>query len=303
MLDTGRFSVYAYANTLSNVLRNKTDQPIISTVLGVAAVTPYQGGSKVGEIFGMLTRQIADVLSPTAAHLHAKADSASLREMLVKGMRFSVMAATPLYIITSFYMEGVIRLLTGVKHPADPMIWAGQILLFWYYSLVLTHWVYKTMFMMAGQESRMMKQGVAEAVANLTLSVLLTIYIKNTWGVEWGILGVALGSVIPTFFFGWVFIWGWTAHEAGTSRWELFRAVILKTWLSCLPMVGVAAVFRFQPWWASGSNTLLMFAESGVAAAVGITCLWRFALNQTERESVAGKLGKKFGRKTAPATP
>ncbi len=302
MLDTGRFSVYAYANTLSNVLRNKTDQPIISAVLGVASVTPYQGGSKVGEIFGMLTRQIADVLSPTAAHLHAKADTASLREMLVKGMRFSVMAATPLYIVTAFYMEGVIRLLTGIKHPTAPMIWAGELLVFWYYSLVLTHWVFKTMFMMAGQESRMMKQGVCEAVANLTLSVLLTVYIKRVWGVDWGILGVAIGSVVPTFFFGWVFIWGWTAREAGLGRWELFRSIVLKSWIPCLPMIAVAALFRFQTVWASGGNTALMFAESGAAAAVGIACLWRFALAPSERLAVAGKIGRKLGRKSVPAT-
>jgi len=34
MFDTGKFSLFAYANTLSNVVRNKTDQPVISTILG-----------------------------------------------------------------------------------------------------------------------------------------------------------------------------------------------------------------------------------------------------------------------------
>lgn len=290
MLDTGRFSLFAYANTLGNVLRNKADQPVISTILGVAAVAPYQAGSKVGEMFGQLTRQIADVLSPTAAHLHAQGDVIALREMLVNGMRYSVLAATPLYVVTSAYMEGVIRLLTGVKHPTSEMFWAGELLLFWYYSLVMTHWVYKRMFMMAGQERRMMWQGVAEAAANLALSIGLTIWMKS-------ILGVAWGSVIPTFLLGWGVLWGWAAKEAGLSRWALFSGVVLRAWLGCLPMIAVAAGFRLQPWWASGSNTLLVLAEGGVVSAVGLAGLWQLSFSRGERAKFAAKFKRRLGLK------
>ncbi|MBL9127700.1 MAG: oligosaccharide flippase family protein, partial [Verrucomicrobiales bacterium] len=122
LISTGRFSLYAYLNMLSNVLRNKVDQPIIGSILGLQAVTPYQAGSKVGEMFGMLTRQVADVLSPTAAHLHAKGDSGGLRRMLIDGLRFSVLASTPLYLVTAFYMRGVIRFLTGVANPTPEMV-------------------------------------------------------------------------------------------------------------------------------------------------------------------------------------
>ena len=295
MLETGKFSVFAYANTLSNVVRNKTDQPIISSILGVASVTTYQGGSKVGEMFGLMTKQIAEVLTPTAAHLHAKGDAPALREMLLGGMRYSVLAATPLFIVTMAYMEGVIRLLTGVKHPTAPMIASGELLVFWYYSLVLTHWVFKNMFMMAGQEKRLMQQSVAEALVNLLLSIGLTLWLKRAFGVEWGILGVALGSVIPTFLFGWGLIWGWTAHEAQITRWELFRRSILPTWLGCIPMVLAALGLRLQPWWPSGSNTALLFLEAALVALVGAAGLWRFSLKAHEREKILTKCGRKPG--------
>jgi O-antigen/teichoic acid export membrane protein len=303
MFQTGKFSVFAYANTLSNVVRNKTDQPVISTILGVAAVTPYQAGSKVGEMFGMLTRQIADVLSPTAAHLHAKGEAAALREMMLNGMRFSVLAATPLFIVTTAYMDGVIRLLTGVKHPTPPMLWAGELLVFWYYSLVLTHWVFKNMFMMAGQEKKMMMQGVSEAVVNLALSISLTIWLKRTYGVEWGIIGVALGSVIPTFVFGWGFIWGWAAYEAKLTRWQLFGRAIWPAWRGCLPMVAVALSLRLQPFWASGHNSFLMLTESTVVAIVGAVGIWRFSFDDAEREKYAVKIRRKLSLKVkgAPA--
>ena len=298
IVDTSRFSLYAYANTLGNILRNKTDQPVISSVLGVAQVTPYQAGSKVGDMFSMMTSQLACVLAPAAAHLHARGDAAGLREILLSSMRFSILAATPLYVVTAAYMEGVIRILTGVKHPTAPMIWSGELLLFWYYSLVLTHSVFKNMFMMAGQEKRMMLQGVSEAVINLALSIGLTFWLRRALGVEWGILGVALGSVIPTFLFGWGMIWGWAAHEAHMGRWELFCRLILPVWRGCLPMIAVALALRCQTFWASGSNTILTLAEGAVVGGVGLGGVWLLTFHDEERERYAAKILGKLGRKT-----
>jgi len=188
----------------------------------------------------------------------------------------------------------VIRLLTGVKHPTAPMVWSGELLLFWYFSLAVTHRVFKSMFMMAGQEKRVMQQSIVEAVANLTLSIGLTIWLRQKYGVEWGILGVALGSVVPTFLFGWVLIWGWTAHEARMTRWALFRSCVLPNLLGCLPMIGVACALRLQTFWVSGHNTILMLAEGSAVAAVGALGIWRFSLNESERRKLIGKLGRKF---------
>ena len=291
LLHTGKFSIFAYLNMLGNVLRNKADQPVISSILGVAAITPYQAGSKIGDMFGQLTKQIADVLSPTAAHLHAKGDTAALQQMLISGMRFSILGATPLYVLCCAYMDGLIRLLTGVKQPSPEMLWVGQLLLFWYYSLVMTHWVFKRMFLMAGQERRMMKQGVTEALCNLVLSIGLTMALHS-------MVGVALGSVIPTVFFGWCVLWGWAAKEAQLSRWQLFCRVVLPAWTGCLPMVALAAVLRLQPWWASGSNTFLMLGEGLLVGAVGLFGLWRFGLSAKEREKMSSELRRKFGGKS-----
>jgi O-antigen/teichoic acid export membrane protein len=282
MLDTGRFSLFAYANTLSNVLRNKADQPIISSLIGVAQVAPFQAGSKVGEMFGQITRQIADVLSPTAAHLHAAGDKAGLHAMFTSGLRFSVLAASPIFVLCAAYMDGLIRLLTGVQKPSSEMIWAGELLLFWYYSLVLTHWVFKRMFMMAGQERRMMWQGVAEAAVNVALSLSLTFWLRSYLGVAWG-------SVIPTALFGWGLLWGWAAREVGLSRWQLFRRTILPTWLASIPMILLAVALRSQPWWPSGSNLFLLVAEGSAIALVGFISLWFLALTHQERVRYASQ--------------
>lgn len=274
--DILRFGVFAYLNQLSAVVRGKADQPIISAILGVAAVTPYQGGGKIGEMFGILTRQLADVLSPTAAHLHARGDADGLRNLLFQGLRFSVLSATPLYLVTAIYLDGLIRLITGVAKPTADMLWVGHLLLFWAYSQNLTHWVFKRMYLMAGQERRMMWQGVAEAAANLALSVGLTFAFRSIQGVAWG-------SVLPTLLFGWLLLWGWTAREAGLSRRELFRRVLIPAWKGCLPMLIVAAAFHWQPFWPSGARVWQVLLEGGIVLAIGLAGVWQLALSPADR--------------------
>jgi O-antigen/teichoic acid export membrane protein len=294
IVETSKFSLYAYANTLGNILRNKTDQPVISMILGVAYVKPYQAGGKAGEMFDMFTRQIGDVLSPTAAHLHAKGDEAELRRILIRGTRFSVLIGTPIYLLCATYMDGILRLLTGVKDPSGAMLWTGELLVFWYYSQVMTHAVYKNMAMMAGQEKAMMQQSLAESGLNLVLSIGLTWWIGHAFGAEWGIVGVALGSVVPTFLFGWGWLWGRAAKASGLSYSELFRRVIWRNWAACLPMLGLIALLRLQPFWASGSNTLLVLVEGGLAGLLGLWGNWRFALDDFERRDYASRLGSKL---------
>jgi len=295
MIETSRFSLYAYLNMLSNMLRNKTDQVVISSVLAVERVAPYQAGAKVGEMFNLMTRQISDALSPAAAYLHAKGDRRMLSEMLVNGMRWNVLAATPLYIACAFYLKGLLRLLTGEASPSGEMLWVGQLLLFWYWSLAVTHMVYKRMFFMAGQERRMMLQGVAEALINLALSVVLTWKLRS-------IVGVAWGSVVPTFLFGWLLLWPWAAKEAGLSPRRLFMRAVARPVFGCLPMLAAAVGLKLQPWWESGANTLLLFLEGGFILAVGGAGIWFLSFNAEDRARWLGRLERftaKLNRKGA----
>jgi hypothetical protein len=200
-----------------------------------------------------------------------------------------VLAATPLYVVSAAYMDGVIRLLTGVN--ARPARCSGRaVAVRWYYSLTLTHWVFKRMFLMAGQERRMMWQGVAKPPANLAAQHQPHLLPSEASSAS------PSASVIPTVLFGWGLLWGWAAKEAAMSRWALFRRVVLPAWLGCLPMVGVALALRFQPWWPSGSNTLLVLTEGAVVGAAGLLGIWSLSLSPAERS----QLSTRFRRRRSP---
>lgn len=289
IVETSRFSLFAYLNMLSNVMVNKTDQLVVGSLLNVRSVAFYQAAGKVGEMFFMLTRQLAEVISPAAAHLHAIGDRGALRDMLVNSMRWTVAVATPLYLVTAMYLEGIIRILTGDPKPASITCLVGHILLAWYLCLVTTHLVFKRIFIMAGQERRMMKHGVLEALMNVVLSVVLTLWLRD-------IRGVALGSLIPTFLLGWGMLWPWAAREAGTGYWELFYRVVVRAWLGCVPLLLVAAGFKFQPWWESGSNTLLVLLEGGILSGIGALGVWHCVMTGPEREELVQRIRRRLGK-------
>jgi len=202
--ETMQFSLWAYLVTATNIVLGKTDQLVIGSMLTVSAVAIYVTGSKVSDIFSMFTRQLQEALSPAAAHLRAKGDHASLRELLVEGTRLSVMIAAPLYLLCAFYMAELMKLLTGESAPNPDGYWTGQVLLFWYFVTIMTHSVSKRIFVMCGHERRLMWLGVAEAAANLVLSVGLISIFRN-------VVCVAVGSLIPALIIGWGFMWPWCA--------------------------------------------------------------------------------------------
>lgn len=289
---TMRFSVYAYIATLSTIILTRTDQLILSATLAVSAVAIYQAGAKVGEMFTSFALQIPESLSPAAAHLHAKGDKEFLRTLLINGTRFSVMIATPLYLICAFYMNEILRLLTGEAKPNTEAFWVGQVLLFWGYTTILTQSTSKRIFMMTGHEKRLMWLGVGEATLNLVLSVALVMYYRN-------VLCVAVGSLVATFAFGWFYIWPWAAREANLSPWRLARTVLVPTWVSCLPLLGIILLERYFDFPGFSNSLTTLAFESVLAMAVAGVCLWHFALKPDERAKFANFFGKFLNKGTA----
>jgi O-antigen/teichoic acid export membrane protein len=295
LFSTGKFSLFAWLNMISNLLRNKTDQVVVGAMVGLPAVALYQAGGKAGEMFGVIAKQIADALSPAAAFFHAGGRQQALRDMLVKGLRLTVLIAAPLYVGGALYLDLLVRILTGDKAPAMSTLIVGEILLFWYFHLSLTHLVFKKMFMMCGQERRLMWQGLAEALLNILFSVGLTwVLVGRGWGND-AIIGVAAGSVLPTVLFGWGLLWRWASKEADVSAWTLFRQTLLRPLLACAPMLAVGLLCRSligpqfgDPQWLP---CLAGMAITGVAALAGV---WLIAMNPDEQQKFRQKLPSRF---------
>lgn len=286
MRDTMRFSIFAYLGTATNIVLGKTDQLVLGATLSVGAVAVYQAGAKIAEVFAQFTKQVQDTLSPAAAHLHATGDRAALRDLLVNSLRWSVLIATPLYLLCAFYLAELLRLLTGDPAVPRETFLVGHVLLAWFYTTILTHSVSKRIFMMSGHERRLLWLGLGEAVANLVLSVVLVLHYRS-------VVAVAVGSLIPTLFFGWARLWPWMAHEAGIGSWRLFRLAVAPSWVACAPMLGLLVLFKFFMPVPARAGFGLMFAESAAAGGLALVGVWRAALNDGERRSLRAKFSRR----------
>ncbi len=284
MRETMAFSIFAYISTATNLILGKTDQLVLGATLSVGAIALYQAGAKVAEIFAQFTKQLQDTLSPAAAHLHASGDQDSIRDLLRQGTRWSALIATPLYVFCAFEMERMLWLLTGEATISHETITVAQILLFWFYTTTLTHSVSKRIYMMTGHERRLMWLGVGEAVANLGLSIALVFAFRN-------VASVAIGSLIPTLFFGWFKLWPWMSRDIGISPLRLLRESVLTPALCSLPAVLVLGTMNNLP---QLQNNLLLstLLPTGFAATLTAIALWHVALKPEERVAVRRRFSK-----------
>lgn len=281
--ETMQFSLFAYLSTATNNVLGKTDQLVLGATLSVGSVAVYQAGSRIAEVFSQFTKQVQDTLSPAAAHLHATGDRDSLRDLLINSLRWSVLLATPLYLLCAFYLGELLEFLTGDHAIEREAFLVGQVLLAWFYTTILTHSVSKRIFMMCGHERRLMWLGLAEAAANLVLSVVLILTFRS-------VIAVAVGSLIPTLCLGWGWLWPWMAREAGITPWKLFNRTVAPSLVACLPMLVVLVVLRFVVLAPGGSALGAMFIESTLAGLVALAGLWRCALASEERIQLLRKL-------------
>lgn len=303
--ETMRFSIFAYIGLVTQIVMGQTHRLILSVFMSVVAVTIYQAGAKVADIFTGFTGQMPETISPAAAHLAAKGDKGALQRLLADSTRFNVMIGTPLFIMCAFFMEGLLYLLTKGQAVSGPTFWVGQALLLWAYSLLITHGISKKIFMMCGHEKRLTQLSVAEALLNLVLTIVLVLSFQN-------VVCVAIGSLIPSLIIGWGYLWPWSAKDAGVKGWQLAGHVLFRNWLACLPLLVFAIACRLAPvlvrwlvpgvspqtiWWLDfRENLLLFFVEGTLAALVAAFGVWKWALTDGERESIGGKLQKFTGR-------
>ncbi|MFO1439493.1 MAG: oligosaccharide flippase family protein [Verrucomicrobiaceae bacterium] len=285
MRETMAFSIFAYISTATNIILGKTDQLVLGATLSVGAIAVYQAGAKVAEVFAQFTKQLQDTLSPAAAHLHASGDHDSLRDLLLRGTRWSALISTPLYVFCAFEMETMLRLLTGEGAIARETLLVAQVLLFWFYTSTLTHSVSKRIYMMTGHERRLMRLGIGEAVANLALSITLVLAFRN-------VVAVAIGSLIPTLYFGWCKLWPWMARDIGRPPLALLRETVLAPALCSLPAVLIfttaphVAAFEGHPW-------LQTLCAGALAGFMTVFALWHAALTTEERQAIRARFFKK----------
>jgi len=209
------FSLVAYLITFTNLIMSRTDQAVIGFTIGVSFVALYQAGYKVSEMFGMFSVQMQDALTPAAARLNIQGDRGGLRHLLLRSTQLTLLLTIPLYSLSAAYLEPLIRTLTGLKAIEPATYWIGEALLLATFSSLVTNSCSKRILMMCGWEKKLLVLSLVDAGANLVLSLWLVYPL--------GVLGVAIGTLIPTVLIGWLWVLPLTARFAEASIGSYLR--------------------------------------------------------------------------------
>ena len=192
------FSISAYLITCSNIVVGKSDQIVVGLLVGVGGVAIYQAGYKIAEMFNMFVIQIQEALSPLAAAMNASNDRAGFQDVYIKAQRLTLIVSTSLCALCIGYLDSLILVLTGMETVPQEVRNIGLALLLAFLSSQITNSVSKRMLMMSGKERPLLIISVSDAVLNIIISVVLA------W--KFGIVGVALGTLIPTLILGWLWV-------------------------------------------------------------------------------------------------
>lgn len=176
----------------------------------------------------------------------------------MRSSRLTFLLVTPCYVLTACYLDVLIRLLTGLEDLPSETFWVGQALIFAIYSSQLTNSCSTRILMMCGHEKPLLLISVGDTLSNAVLSLALVLVFKM------GILGVALGTTIPTFLVGWFIVLPFTMRKLELTLGNYLGFLRQGT---LLPLLAFGAVLALVLWLAPTAS------DAGF-----IDIIWRGAL-------------------------
>lgn len=168
------------------IVYQQTDRLVLGVFLGATAVALYEAAGKFQGLVSQLVTFSVSAVMPMASHLDAQGRQDTLRELFLRGTKYSLMLLNPVVIALIVIARPLLLVWLGPAFAAYAI--AAQLLIS---HQVLTSGtaVGDSMILGLGQLKKRVPYAVAVAVLNLAISVTLVRTL--------GILGVVLGTLIP----------------------------------------------------------------------------------------------------------
>jgi O-antigen/teichoic acid export membrane protein len=268
------FSLYVSIIDWSNKLNYSFDAIVIGLYLSTAAVTLWMVPQRLAEVLQRLTNQLNGVLFPVVVDSDAGQKPERLRAIFIEGTRLSLVSVVPLGAMLALLAGPLIHAWVGPHFDASIVV--AQILIGVVVVRVGTATA-GTLLKGAGQHRMLALSNAGAAVANVALSLL--------WIRRFGLIGQALGTLLPVAFTSIVIVWPAACRRVGLTVADAFR---LAVWPALWPlsiMTLVVVVLRdalpAQLW------SIALSGGAGGLCYAGI--FLAFAVNRDERRSYIAK--------------
>jgi O-antigen/teichoic acid export membrane protein len=229
----GTFSSSLFLINLGGHLESKTDEVVIGAFLPVMAITPYNLARKLSALPQTLTEQFLSLLLPMASKLHAENDQIRLSSLFITSSRITLGIYLPVGIFLMLLAPNILGVWVGEEYSQ----YAYLVIILTLASLIDTS-TWPAGFMLQGMAKHKVLAilTIASGVFNLALSLILLQYL--------GLLGVALGTIIPTTIICIGFVLPYAIRYLKISFHQILSDVFLPALAPAIPTGVMVLIFR-----------------------------------------------------------
>ena len=265
---------WMFLNALSTSLIEQTDRIVIGLFLTVEAVTYYSAAWKLYMLVYSVSTTLVQAIWPVAAGLHAAGDRASLQRLWLRMTKYTAALTWPLGWSLGLCAGPILHVWVGESFSTHYAV--VQVLVATFIVTAHNHAAFGVLGAMRRVGPIVTRYSVPQAVLNLLLSLWLVAPL--------GILGVALGTMLPAFLLEYAFL-SFVLAELGLGWGDLWRHVVRPTLLPALTaFLPTVAAFL-----ALGPQSPWLLAVTAVASAVYGLLFWR-GLQHEERDDLMAHL-------------
>jgi O-antigen/teichoic acid export membrane protein len=250
--------------TISTMLLNQTASLLIVAALGPAALAVFSRPRSLLTQLDTLERKMSMILTPTTSSLEHAGDLDEIRNLLNKGVRYSLYLILPAVLVMVIFGGAVLHVWMGSRY-ANGVIPAILAIGF------LGSSVHTPILSMLEGMNLHGRAGVAQLIASIISVgfIILSLQVYHA-----GLVGVAFAVTLPLLSVNLFYLPRLICRHLGLRLGSLFHAAIIPPLLHMLPFAACLVIVRLS-YQSYPIPALLLLAVGAVALAVSY---WRLVL-------------------------
>jgi O-antigen/teichoic acid export membrane protein len=243
----------AFTIDLAGRLHSRAAEFVIACFLPLSAVTPYALARRLGELISVAATHCVKAILPLASELEANDRRGKLRRLYIVSSRVTLAIAAPVTVVIAVSAGTLLTLWVGPAYAhAAPLV-----LILAAASLMhASQWPAAEILRGISRHHVVAWTGLLAGLASVILSIVLL--------PKWGLLGVALGTAIPTFI-GSAFVVLPFVNRTLDVSW---RTALQEIWIPGLAPAMPAAMVLWTLLQPEAAGMLAVACWSAVSALV-----------------------------------
>jgi O-antigen/teichoic acid export membrane protein len=281
------FSVYVSIIDWSNKLNYSIDAIVIGAYMSTAAVTLWTVPQRLAEMLQRMTNQLNGVLLPVVVDSDSAERPERLRAIFIQGTRLSLVSVAPIAAALTMLAGPLIHAWVGPRF--EESILVAQILVV-VVAIRVGNATATTLLKGAGRHRLLAFTNAGAALANVALSLL--------WIRRYGLIGQAMGTLVPVAFSAIFILWPAACRRVGVSAAAAFFDAV---WPAVWPITVMALIV--VPLRDALPPTLPYVAFTAAVGSLGyVATFLTFAVSRDERRRYLDKASELMrARRRVPA--